>query len=384
MKIVFDLTKARNPYEGITQYISEIYKRLVNNRSFTIQGQAIISFKDSKKKFKSYYEKLMPGMPCSLNRMFLPMRWIVPMLNSYKYQFSISRRENHQDADIRVFFHNFIPHIKKTAKYVLVIHDLTPLYDESISDKRKRKIAKRYKYSADSADLIFTDSQFVKDEIVKKLNVSSEKITVNYCGVDTEKFGVSISEDTYSYVKRKYHLPDNYILFVGQARKNKNLENLIRAYSVLPQKVRASYGLVLANHTNDLQQLSEDLNISENVVLLNGIDAQDLTAVYKMASCVALISFSEGFGLPLVEGMAAGVPVICSTATCLPEIVGNAGVVVDPYDVDNIAAGLEKILSDTDLRARLKENGYERIKEYNWDKTAEIFGKGLLQLNVNE
>lgn len=384
MKVTFELTKARNPYEGITQYISEIYKRLANGDSYSIRGQAIISYKDRKQQFISYFSKLFPGMQCSLYKLLLPMRWITPMINSDKYRFYMSHLENKLEADIKVFFYNYIPNIRKSSKYALVIHDLTPLYDDSMSEKTRNQILKRYKFSAESADLIFTDSKFVKDEIVKLLNVSANKIKVNYCGVDTDRFSANIDKYKLECVKKKYNLPDDYILFVGQPRKNKNIENLIRAYSVLPQRVKQMHGLVLANHTERQKKLSEDLNVKGNVTFLNGIDADDLPSVYKIAYCVALISFSEGFGLPLVEGMASGVPVICSNATCLPEIVGNAGVVVNPYDIDNIAEGLEKILTDVDLREQLRKNGFERIKIFNWDKTAELFSNGLRELIANE
>ena len=242
---------------------------------------------------------------------------------------------------------------------------------------------KRYKYAVSQADLILTLTEFSKKDIIEHFPEAEGKIKIIGCGVDTRKFLERQPEEKIKEVREKYNLPEKYILFVGQARENKNLARLLKSYSQLPNKLKEEYGLVYANTTAELNSLAERLGVQEEVRLLNGIDFEDLVAVYQGATVFSLVSLNEGFGIPLIEAMASEVPVICSNISCLPEVVGEAAITVDPYSEDEITKGLIKILSDEGLRKRLIEQGKERIKIFTWENVAQKFEQYVEELINN-
>ena len=378
--IAFSLTKARNVQEGITRYIIELSKRNIN---FNLIGEAFLPYNTKKEDAYKYYKKYFELDNLILKKTPLPMRYLTNIIDDYKNHFLNINKFFGTKPVVRVYFYNFVSHFKQNNKVVLVIHDLTLLHDKTISEKERRRVRKQYLYSANKANLIFTDSNYSKQDIISTLGIDEKKVKVNYCGVNLEKYNINIAMDDKLRVIRKYNLPEKYILFVGQPRINKNLPNLLYAYSKLPNQIKKEYSLVLANSTKDLEKLSYKLDIHNNCRFLNGIDEEDIVIVYKLSSLLSLISFSEGFGLPLVEAMACGIPTITSNCSCMPEIVNNASLLINPYDVNDISKGLQMVLLDTDLRKKLINNGYERIKMFNWDNTARIFYKEIERL-INE
>lgn len=372
MKLFFSLTKARNVHEGITKMAIEISKRTPN--SIDLYGDALLYRHDDIKKMNDYYKVTFPNVSVQTKKVFVPSRLLFPMLDSCKK--NIFFHDKKEKDDIKVYFYNFIPNIKCKAKKVLIIHDLTPVYDISKSKRRRKTFLKQYIYSANKANLIFTDSEYSKKEIIKYCNVPDSKIIVNYCGVDKEYYKKEFSKDELERIREKYNLPNKYIFFVGQPRRNKNLLNLIEGYSLLDEDTKKEFGLVLANSTEELENKVKELGLN-NVKLLHGIDGDDIVACYKMSSLVSLISTSEGFGLPLVEAMCCGIPTITSNVSCLPEVAGGASILVDPYNVKSISNGLKEALTNDKLREELIQKGFERIKDFDWDKTAKTFYDGI-------
>ena len=213
------------------------------------------------------------------------------------------------------------------------------------------------------------------------LKIDSNKVIVNYCGIDRKKFDYLYNIEQCEKIRKKYNLPCKYILFVGQARKNKNLINLVKGYANLKSYLKEEYHLVLANSNLEIEQLVETLNLSDKIHMLNGIDDSDLCCVYKMSSLVALISLSEGFGLPLIESMYCGIPTITSNISCMPEITSGASFLIDPYDIDSISLGITECLTNYELRENLIKSGNERVKEFDWQKTARNFIDVIERLN---
>lgn len=368
MKLAFYLTDNRNIRDGVTHYATEIINRAP--KEFECVGEAFFGYKDKTASMREHLHSLTPGLPLKTKRIFLPMRFIGKLFHRrlpFSYEFLMGSR-----ADARVFFHNFLPRCRMKGKKIVVIHDLTPLHDPKATKRKIETFEKKSRRTVERADLIFTDSEFSKADIIGHFPRAEEKLRVLYCGIDQARFSAPVSEEKLSLVREKYGLPERYLLFMGQARQNKNLENLLRGFALLPKETRERYPLVLANHTPALGALAEELGLKE-AVLLGGIDEGDVTAIYHGAHALALLSTSEGFGLPLVEAMAAGIPTIASNATCLPEIAGDASYFADPFDPQSIAGGLNAVLTDEALRESLIKKGKEQIKRYSWDLAAETF-----------
>lgn len=363
--------------DGITHYTMEIIKRLPQGDN-QYSGIVYLSFNDNVDSMKEQFKRTFPGIEIKYVKTIFPKRMLFKSFQ-YKLPFFFRQKINDQ-ADVKVFFSNFLPKCKIKGKKIVVIHDLTPLYDDAISQKQKDTIVRAYRHSANSADLIFTDSQFSKNEILKYCGVGEDKIIVNYCGIDYNKFSAPVDEQRRNLIREKYALPQKFIFFAGQARKNKNLENLIRAYALLDSPLRSEFKLVISNHNDALKGLVDELKINNDVRLLNGFEENEKVALYQMSSLGVLISTSEGFGIPLIEAMAAGVPTLSSNVSCLPEVVAGASYAVDPYNVQEISQGIAKLLTDDDMRNQLIEKGKKRAMDFSWESTARTLLDGIRSL----
>ena len=361
MKIAISLTRARNKREGITRYASEVYLALRKVEECEVYGEAVIGLRDVRSEVKEVYGEAFPQLNVDILKTIIPMRYITQWYESgIKIPSFIGKKMG--EKDLKVFFYNFIPNIKDDCKKIVVIHDLTPLH-----------ACKKDQKTVDFADIIFVDSQYTRDDLIKSVNVDESKILVNYCGVDYKKFSGCIGSVTIKKVKEKYHLPNEYLLFVGQPRKNKNIEGLLKGYNLLSPRIKEKYKIVLANSNSAIHSQIKKLNLEKNVIELRGIEEEDLVAVYKQATALALISFSEGFGLPLLEAMAAGIPTIASNVSCLPEIVGDASLLCNPYDSQDICDKIHTVLTNTKIKNNLVEKGKRRAKKFSWKLTSDYF-----------
>lgn len=371
MKIAISLTRARNKREGITRYASEVYCALKKVEECDVYGEAVIGLKDATTEVEKDLSESFPQARVDILKTIIPMRYITRWYESgVKIPPFVGRY--FEKKDLKIFFYNFIPNIKDACKKIVVIHDLTPLH-ECKEDNRRKKLKERYQKTVDYADVIFVDSQYTRDDLIKNINVDENKIIVNYCGVDYNKFSEDIEKSAKEKVKEKYKLPSEYLLFAGQPRRNKNIEGLLKGYNLLPPEVKEKYKIVLTNSNSTIHKQVEDLNLEKNVVELQGVKEEDLVAVYKLASALALISFSEGFGLPLLEAMAAGTPTVASNVSCLPEIAGDASLLCDPYNFQDICDKIQMALTNAKVRSELIEKGKRRAKEFSWEATSEKF-----------
>ena len=373
MRISVNLTENRNIHDGISVYLQNILSRCEN---VEINGWAILNRNEDINKETDLLKGIYPFINVKLKKTIFTKTQLKLI---YNFQFPINYKKLIGNADIYLFFNNFMPKNNIKGKKITFIHDLTPIKSNPSRLKNKMYMD-RYKYSIKHSDLIITVSNYSKEDIIKTFPQANGKVKVVYNGVNTTKFSEEIESEKQEKVQNKYNLPPKYILFVGQARENKNLKRLLKAYSLLSDEIKNKYGLVFANTNQELVELSKELKIDKNVRLLNGIANEDLVAVYKMSSVFALVSLNEGFGIPLIEAMGAGIPVICSNISCLPEVVGEAAVLVDPYSEEDISNGLERILNDNELRQDLIKKGYERIKLFTWENSVQKFKEYLSDL----
>ncbi len=254
---------------------------------------------------------------------------------------------------------------------VLTIHDLY-----FIRYPRKRwpaygalttRLARLY---ASRAAAIIADSEYSKRSIVERLGVNPGKVTVIPVALGPEFKPEPFTES----VATRYGIVSPYILYVGNFRPHKNLSRLIRAYANLSKSLRDTHQLVLAGgdweHRQTLEGLVRDLGISDRVLFPGLIEDSHLPAVYSGCTLFALPSLEEGFGLPALEAMACGAPVVAGNRAAIPEEVGNAAILFDPENVAAITEAMNRMLSRDELRGAIRQKGLVRAREFTPDRTA--------------
>lgn len=281
--------------------------------------------------------------------------------------------------------HYNIPLLPVRAKKRMVfIHDVNHLaHYESLN--LKEKIYSRYMINRaiKKSDCVVTVSEFSKSEILKYTSASADQIKVLYFGINTEK---DFSEDT--DVKKKYKLPDNYYLFVGNVKPHKNLTGLLEAFKLLLVKNK-EYKLVVAGKKEgfikgDNQVFSfieKNPQLKKSVIFTGYVDNDELSGIYKSASALVFPSFYEGFGIPPLEAMLAGCPVIASNAASIPEVCGDAALYVTPSSPEDIAAKIEMLHDNNELREKLIEKGKQRLKRFTLNKFSSNLHEIIRTLN---
>jgi len=220
------------------------------------------------------------------------------------------------------------------------------------------------RYSARRANIILADSQATADDLNKFYGTPLAKIRVIYPGVDRPIIG------DLETVRRKYNLPERYFLFIGTLQPRKNIARLVQAYSLWRKQYPTDKAaLVLAGGQGWLYDPTWTANI-EGVHLTGYIDEVDKGALYAGALALAFPSLYEGFGFPVLEAMSCGTPVIASNTSSLPELVGDAGLLVDPLNVESIAVAMSRISSDQYLRQYYSQLGYQQIEKFTWERAA--------------
>ena len=376
MKIALYLTDTKNSHDGVAKFLQETLKAYRGGNADTdarLIGGALLSRKDDPQKIAAAYKEIAPGVGVKLTKTAYPA--IVLSRAEYLLKRNYDKIFG-EKADVYVFPVNFVPKNKPNGFTVAVIHDLIPLHRPDYPKWMTHFYKKMYKNTVKNADVIFTVSHHSENEILSYYPIAKGKIAVNYPGVDVAFFAEPSPKEKCAEVKEKYNTGEKYFLFVGQDRENKNLARLLNAYALLPEEIRKNHKLVIANHSRELKEQAEKLALP-GVVLLNGIENDDIAAVVQCAGALMLVSTFEGFGLPLVEAMAAGVPAITSNVSCLPEVAGGAALLADPYSEKSIAEAMERVITDEALREELIEKGRARAKDFTWENTANTFAKEI-------
>lgn len=221
------------------------------------------------------------------------------------------------------------------------------------------------------ADSIVAVSKLVKSDIVKYIGINEDKIKAIYEAAN-KIFGPIKDQDTLMAIKEKYNLPDRFILYVGGIFPSKNFSGLVKAFYNL--KKEGPYNLVVVGSKRwkfekDFKLISK-LDLDDDIHFTGRVPQMDLPAFYNLAEMFVFPSLYEGFGIPILEAMACGCPVIASKTGALPEIAGNAAAFIDPYDIDEMSATMHKVLADEDFRQDLIEKGYKQVKKFSWEKCA--------------
>lgn len=262
-----------------------------------------------------------------------------------------------------------------SGRSLVTIHDLMYLnYPEFLEPEWVKSYKRDVKWSLKRADLIVVESNFVKDDIFKNFNIPKNKVRVIYNGIGGH---FRVRKDLpKEHIMKKYNIKYPYILFVGTLEPKKNLVRLVEAFSQLLRSQTRKFNLVLAgskgclNYREKIEQKIKDLNLEKEVILTGYIQDEDLPKLYASAELFVFPSIFEGFGIPPLEAMASGLPVIASNAASLPEVVGDAGILVNPFSTEAIAKAISSCLSDDKLTKILIHKGLKRAKLFSWEVTA--------------
>jgi glycosyltransferase involved in cell wall biosynthesis len=225
------------------------------------------------------------------------------------------------------------------------------------------------------ADRIITASQSAKGEIVDLLKVPEDKIIVTPLGVSPIYSPIWKDEALFQTVRKRYNLPEQFLLYVGTIEPRKNLERLIEAFGIAKGRLgKTVVGLVLAGGkgwlNNPIYSRVRKLNLQDDVTFTGYVPEEDLPILYNMALAFVYPSLYEGFGLPPLEAMACGVPVITSKASSLPEVVSDAGILIDPSNVDELSDAIFRVVSSKELRESLSDKGIKQASLFTWEKCA--------------
>lgn len=252
---------------------------------------------------------------------------------------------------------------------VVTVHDLGYIYYPQTHrpfDRLYLDLSTRF--NASVASQIIVDSEATKRDLIQKYRVPEGRITVVYPGCSLEPV---IDEAGWERVRERYHLPDRYILHLGTLHPRKNILRLLEAFQPLARDFPDLH-LVLAGKKGWLYEeiLYKAEGLGGRVHFPGYIASEDLPFLIRKARLFILPSLYEGFGFPILEAMAAGTPVVCSNASALPEVAGDAALLFDPHDVEAMRETARKVLEDEALRAELVERGLERAKFFSWERCA--------------
>ncbi len=254
------------------------------------------------------------------------------------------------------------------ARQVVTIHDCA-FHDQP--EGFSRKFAAWYQFLvpklARRIRRIITISQYSRERLLDYCRVAEEKIVVIPQGVDG-RFR-PLPADVVAESLSPLQLPQRYVLFVGNLAPRKNLARLLEAWRIVGPRFPET-SLVLAGATSQVFRTAGLAALPAGVIAVGYVPDEFLPALYCGAQCFVFPSLYEGFGLPLLEAMACGVPVLTSRVTSLPEVAGDAALLVDPYEVDSLADGLKQLLTDGALRLTLSRRGLARASSYTWERTA--------------
>jgi len=259
------------------------------------------------------------------------------------------------------------------VKMIITVYDMMSFKVEYYKAISRSRVQNLIKISAKRAQKIITGSENSKMDIIRILKIPEDKINVIYIGVDSEYKQVN-DKSRLDSIKEKYGINKKFIQYVGSLKANKNIPRLIEAYSRLPEDILKKYALVITGgkgwKSKEIFSRVKRLGLENNVIFTGFVDDNDLSLLINAATLLVFPSLYEGFGIPPLEAMACGTPVTASNISSIPEVVGDAALLFDPYNIEEMATAMYRILIDEQLRNKLKKKGFERVKKFSWERAA--------------
>jgi len=276
-----------------------------------------------------------------------------------------------------IHFPNFILRPFREGKAVVTIHDLSFVRMPELIEKKNLQFLNRWiPYSLERASRILVVSEFTKTELMALYSVPEEKIVVAPNGVSSEFVPIT-DEQELNLVKAKYQLPASFLLAVGTLEPRKNLSLIIEALSILKEQKNKVPPLVLVGppgwnqEVNRLKQLVQEKGLQESVRFLYYVAREDMAAIYSAAKMLLFPSLYEGFGLPVLEAFACATPVISTNAASLPEVTGDAALLLAPNDPQEWSRAIETLWEEPTKQKQMFLKGLELAKKFTWERTAQ-------------
>lgn len=268
-------------------------------------------------------------------------------------------------------FYYFVHPYRLPIPYVVSIFDTVySVYRNSLSPVQRAVYEATMRMSIRNASLVLTDSDSAKSDIIRYFGAPADKIAPVPLGVDA-RFSPRCFRDIIDFRRRKA-LPDQFILYVGNHKPHKNVRSIVDALALVRKDTTCSL-VLLDDGGEDCRRTRsrvQETGMTDRVIFLRELPEADLPLMYNAADLFVFPSLYEGFGLPPLEAMACGTPVVTSNTSALPEVVGDAGIMVDPTRVDELADAMLRILRSPDLRCEMSAKGLERARTYTWEETA--------------
>jgi len=261
-----------------------------------------------------------------------------------------------------------------SCKKIVTIHDLIPyVMPETVGRGYLLKFLKEMPIIIGNSDGIITVSEFSKRDILKYFPIDESKIFVTPLAADS-KYTPLDKLHCKSFLEKAYNLVNPFILYLGGFSERKNVASAITAFSKVYKDLNKNYNLVIVGDYRDSSQklvkLTNELNMQSHVIFAGFVPEEHLPLFYNCCEALIYPSFYEGFGLPPLEAMNCGTPVIASNLTSIPEVVGDAGILINPYNIEDISLAIGNLLSNEKLRSELSAKALARAKQFSWQNTA--------------
>ncbi|MFQ5611323.1 MAG: glycosyltransferase family 4 protein [Anaerolineae bacterium] len=269
---------------------------------------------------------------------------------------------------------DFIPLFRRNCASVITVHDLAFLLYPHFLTREAARYYSQIDQAVRSTDHIIAVSEATRQDIIKQLGVPEDKITVIHEA--PHPLHHQIDDDlARNYVSEHFGIDTDYIFFVSTIEPRKNLPGLLHAYRRLRDSYKRKELLVLAGSpgwlTDEVFATVDKLNLEEHVIFLGRVPTETLLHLYNAARLLVHPSFYEGFGLPPLEAMTCGTPTIVSNISAMPEVVGDAALLINPHDTEGLTVAMWRVLTDEDLRANLIAKGLKRASCFSWQRAAE-------------
>ncbi len=337
----YELAKRLKERDGVW-YFGNLFNFLGRNDNSTALNGISIPLNESRVFPYGVYRRIWNYIPLSYDRLF----------------------STH--ADLTVFFNYIVPP-RIQGRVITTVYDLTYLrYPETMDQRNLRRLKEGVSRSVERSDMILTISDFSKQEIMELLHVPEQRIAVVPCAP-----GHTRNDMSFPALASKFGLRGPFVLYVGTIEPRKNLTRLIHSYNNLRNGRDFPFQLVLAGgngwRDTEIRQAAVDSPFSKDIIFTGYISEAEKNGLYKNASVLVYPSLYEGFGMPPLEAMQWGCPVVVSNRASLPEVVGEAALLIDPSDEEQLAESILQVLSDKELASCLCEKGFEQVKKFTWE-----------------
>ena len=377
MKKIGILAFAKKSGGGIFQYTQSIIDALRSDKS-----NKYIIFSDNED-YHFYDLEVRKISNSAKNNFFIKNIRLLQLLFFSRKSYFFTKEELKLFNDIDLFISPFIsayPHFYLNKPFIFTLHDMQERYYPEFFTFKERILRWLNDQSlAKASEQIICESNYVKNDIIKFTKVNPEKINIIQSPPPADFLNYHFNEKQFKKVKEKYNLPDKYIFYPAQCWYHKNHIKLVEAFKIVNEKYNNIYLIMTGsqkNNYNNLLKKIKELNLEKKALHLGYIDYEDLPYFYKMSMMLVMPSLFESVSIPIYEAFSLKVPVCSSNVVALPEQVGDAGLIFDPNNIEDMAAKILNYVENEKLRNEKAQKGYEKVKNFNHRE----YRKKLLQV----